>query len=284
MYISRTSTKVGTIAKENILIAYCKQLGVNLLYLYDNQSIINNVLGKAKMKTFVTKCHTNGIKVGFVGGSSNDFINIRTFALNTGTKIDALIRENEVWSTANGSSVSVVTNDDNIAKTEKSVAIELGISIYGNYIGWIKPPTESMFSEELIRNSTRIDIHYYRTGLDSSYGKTRLKPLLLTEVKKQNKVTHFSVILSAETAFMQNWLKTTPYALNVANKYYAKFFKQFEPWFIYDGLTLFSDEHMMLAIPYKAPNMFRSIFPIKYVDLEFQNSNPHMSTDSLDIQ
>lgn len=284
MYISRTSTKIGDIQKENMLINYCKQLGVNLLYLYDNQSIINNILGKVKMKAFIQKCQANNIKVGLVGGSSNDFINIKTFALSTNTKIDALIRENEIWSTANGSSVIALNKDTEIALTEKQVSNDLGISIYGNYIGWIKPPTEAAFSEALIKNSTRIDIHYYRTGLDSTYGKTRLKPLLLTEAKRQNKITHFSVILSAEPVFMLNWLKNTPDALNVANKFYAKFFKQFEPWFIYDGLTLFSDEHMLLAIPYKAPNILRNVFPINYADPDFQMRNPNMILDSLDIQ
>lgn len=265
MYMVHANTKIGVSSKETIAINYAKQIKANGYASYNINQISAINFNNARIKF-----NNNGILLGAVYGSLNElnYIDVQ------GLKPQFLISENEVWN--KGSTISVVLEDSVLRVTAKKLADKLGIPLYGAYIGWLLGTTVNQFASELINYDSFIDVHCYRpssVGLDSDYVQTRLDLLLPIAKQKNIKGIRFGTIESFELAFFGGgWTNT--HTLDEIHPYFKKLFKRYEPYFIYDQDIFFTDDHLMAVIPYKAPssNLFRSIFPVQYVDKTTQQT------------
>lgn len=247
MYIQNADLKIGVSAKEDYLIGWAKLYGFNYFHPYDLQNIFGTLARENQLAAFVLKCRNNGIYVGCVGGSSS-FFSSKMGAYNRSRtnpleKLTWINLENEYWLQANLS--SAMTIDSTYLGQDSITAKSLGIQWYGQYIGWNPAPIDKRAPKVLAKLSNYFTVHYYRTTLDTTYGKYRVTDLN-RESAALNLVKPFICIHSAEPAFYQ--AKLAPATFNEVDQMYSVFCKQF-PNLKYYGQLWFTDDYMMTKLP-----------------------------------
>jgi hypothetical protein len=279
MYVSNSHVKIGVIAKENILLDYCKQLNMNWLALYDVMTILGTNTGKTNLAAFIKKANSKGIKIVPVGANGSEFQAFKLFSDSYGVKFAGFLREKETW---NGG--TTCTNDSVAAVQQRSIAQSMNLSWYGDYIGW-ESGCPGRFYQYVAHTSSVEVVHCYRSNpLDMNYVKTRTEPIntyLKNTPSVPVRIQGTYIIISAEPVFSQPWLAQRGVAgLDVIDSYNKAYIDPYTN-LNYVSSLYFTDDFLMVAIPYKAPLMRLAARFTNYSGSDFKNETTQKSLDMI---
>jgi hypothetical protein len=209
LYIDGASSIIGNSTKENSLISYAADKGINSFTFYGLRSVINTSSNYSKLGNFLAKCYQNGITnftyvvvyyPGSINGSDTTYIRkYNNSRSSSSQKITAVNLEWEWWNGATSWTTYLATLKSYYNWTRK-VSPNLCNEIY---FGWFSNPSTipATMASELVKNCDRILIHDYRSSPDVPYMQSRMDYLGDAAIT-QGKTKKIVVLFSAESSFM----------------------------------------------------------------------------------
>jgi len=215
MYIDGSNTIIGNTTKENELITYAANKGINSFAFYGLKSVISSSSNYSKIASFLSRCSQNGITnfvyvVVYYPGSINglDTTYIRKYnnsRSSSSEKFDGVNLEWEFW---NGSTTwaTYLTTMKSFYNWTRAVSPNLCNEVY---IGWFNNPSTipQTMANEIVRYCDRILLHDYRVSPQASYMESRMSYLGLAALD-QEKTKKIIVLFSAESSFMGPYYST----------------------------------------------------------------------------
>jgi len=215
MYIDGANTIIGNTTKENALINYAVNKGINSFAFYGLKSVISSSSNYSKVASFLSRCNQSGITnfvyvVVYYPGSVNglDTTYIRKYnnsRSSTSEKFDGVNLEWEFWNGATTWTTYLSTLKSYYNWTRK-VSPNLCNEVY---FGWFNNPSTipQTMADELVTYCDRILLHDYRTAPQVSYMESRMDYLGLAAID-QSKTKKIIVLFSAESEFMGPYYTT----------------------------------------------------------------------------
>jgi hypothetical protein len=218
MYIDGANNIIGNTTKENALITYAVNKGINSFAFYGLKSVISTSANYSKMASFLSRCSQNGITnfvyvVVYYPGSKNglDTTYIRKYnnsRSSSAEKFDGVNLEWEFWNGATSWSTYLTTLKSFYNWTRK-VTPNLCNEVY---FGWFSNPATmpQTMADEMVTYCDRILLHDYRTSPSVSYMESRLDYFGLAAVD-QGKTKKIIVLFSAEGDYMGPYYSSHSY-------------------------------------------------------------------------
>jgi len=209
MYIDGANNIIGNATKENSLITYAVNKGINAFAFYGLKNVIASSANYSKIGSFLSRCSQSGITnfvyvivyyQGSVNGLDTTYIrkynNSRT---STSEKFSGVNMEWEWWNGATTWATYLATMKTYYNWT-RSVSPNLSNEVY---FGWFNNPSniQSTMANEMVTYCDRIVLHDYRTSPDVNYMKSRLDYFGQAALN-QGKTKKIVVLFSAESSFM----------------------------------------------------------------------------------
>jgi len=215
MYIDGANNIIGNTTKENALITYAVNKGINSFAFYGLKSVISSSSNYAKVASFLSRCAQNGITnfvyvIVYYPGSVNglDTTYIRKYnnsRSSSSEKFKGVNLEWEFWNGATSWSTYLSTLKSYYNWTRK-ISPNLSNEVY---FGWFSNPSTipQTMADELVRYCDRILLHDYRTSPSVSYMESRMEYLGQAALN-QGKTKKIIVLFSAESDFMGPYYTT----------------------------------------------------------------------------
>lgn len=209
MYVDGANLIIGNTAKENALITYAVNKGINSFAFYGLKNVISSSSNYSKVGSFLSRCAQNGITnfvyvIVYYPGSINglDTTYIRKYnnsRSSSSEKFKAVNLEWEFWNGTTSWSTYLSTLKSYYNWTRK-VSPNLSNEIY---FGWFNNPSTipQTMANELVKYCDKIMLHDYRTSPSVSYMESRMEYLGQAAVN-QGKTKKIIVLFSAEAEFM----------------------------------------------------------------------------------
>jgi len=209
MYVDGANLIIGNTAKENALITYAVNKGINSFAFYGLKNVISSSSNYSKVGSFLSRCAQNGITnfvyvIVYYQGSINglDTTYIRKYnnsRSSSSEKFKAVNLEWEFWNGATSWSTYLSTLKSYYNWTRK-VSPNLSNEIY---FGWFNNPSTipQTMANELVKYCDKIMLHDYRTSPSVSYMESRMEYLGQAAID-QGKTKKIIVLFSAESDFM----------------------------------------------------------------------------------
>lgn len=248
MYVSGADAKMSDPLKRAILINYSQQNKINFLALYSMGNVWGSSTKEPATNTFISEAHAKGIKVAPVISNKTEVAAADAFNKKYTNDFDWILREKEIWNLAVSAQAAGIVSDSSTADSEKAVALKYAMSPYGTYVGW--DAQNGRFFKMVTFTSSAIFLHVYRTNpLDWSYARGRITDFN-NYCKGLGITLPVIIIVSYEPGFSQTWAKTN--SLDKIDAYFQPLINGFSN-LKYFGKLHFTDNFMMVSIPYKAP-------------------------------
>jgi len=218
MYVDDVGDIIGNTTKENNLLDYAADKGINAFAFYGLKNVISSSSNYAKVRSFLSKCTQYGITTriyvivhypGSVNGNDTTYIkNFNHSCIYSSQKITGINMEWEWWNGA-----TTWTTYKNTLKAfynwSKRMSPELTNEVY---LGWFKNPVnmELTMANEIVKYCDRIVVHDYRVAPDVGYMEERMD-YLGQAAMSQGKTKKIIVLFSAEAVFMGPYFSNNSY-------------------------------------------------------------------------
>ncbi len=215
MYIDGANSIIGNTAKENALINYAVDKGINGFAFYGLKNVISSSSNYAKVGSFLSRCAQNGITnfvyvIVYYPGSVNglDTTYIRKYNNSRSSSSEKFKGVNLEWEFWNGATswATYLTTLKSYYNWTRTVSPNLTNEVY---FGWFNNPSNipQTMANELVTYCDRIVLHDYRTSPQVSYMESRLEYLGQAALN-QGKTKKIIVLFSAESEFMGPYYTT----------------------------------------------------------------------------
>lgn len=215
MYVDDAELIIGNTTKENNLINYALDKGINSFTFYGLKNVIKYPANYPKVASFLKRCAQNGITnlvyvVVYYPGSSNgsDTTYIRKYNAARSLSSEKFTGVNLEWEWWNGTTSwsTFLATLKTYYNWTRNVSPNLSNEIY---FGWFNNPSTmpQTMANELVRYCDRILLHDYRSTPDVPYMQSRMDYLGKAAID-QGKTKKIIILFSAESAFMGGYYST----------------------------------------------------------------------------
>lgn len=206
-YITKYYLIVGNKTLEDALIRDCKAKKFNSINCYDasTANYVNMAKLNARLRT------EGGIKeiTAVTQGAPEVMGWVKTYnsVTNDAGDFDAVNFEYEPWNGGVNMPTMWVKNKlwlDQVHSQLNTIPLDHNYDYFG---WWLASPMIPEAPIELVKNTSSVMLHCYRSVPEFNYLKTRCYDINKAAIA-QGKIVNIIVIFSSEPAFMQTWLKT----------------------------------------------------------------------------
>lgn len=253
---SEFATIIGNASREDSLKRYVRDYGYNLVSVYGLSNIASSRWNQ--LRAFVKDVRKNyGVEIfEATGGSSSVFSGSRSqynaVCIDSLERFNRFNMEREYWNAKDSSgkitdaAVLSEWKKDSVQMSDSHRAAKNSKASFTWYHGW---PVKFWLPIHLVKNQDVLLFHCYRTSPDSNYMISRLRALDSAQYAiDPNVKKDLIVLVSAESAFMQNYFRTN--SLKSVEDYFRPFVNRFRN-LRFAGIQVFMYSEMAKAQPHK---------------------------------